>query len=136
MSATQSERPKSSNRSWLVATCIVGLLVVAWYIVHVNTFGYAVNTREGGTRARIAMIANALAEYHLEYGAYPDELAGLANAKIAESASLVDKWRRPFIYRRIGRQPGDSFTLFSRGSDGLAGSPDDVRWPIGETSPN
>ncbi|MEK7992393.1 MAG: type II secretion system protein GspG, partial [Planctomycetota bacterium] len=91
------------------------------------------------TRAKMAIIENALARFFIDCGRYPDDSEGLEvlivppadmeegkwNGPYLKASDLVDLWENPYIYVAEGELNVGSFDLISLGQDGVEGGVDD-----------
>jgi general secretion pathway protein G len=89
-------------------------------------------------RTKMASIENAIIEFQLDCGRYPDDSLGLeelitAPADLEEQwkgpylkkSQLLDTWENPYIYIEEGEINPGSFDLISYGADGLEGGEGD-----------
>jgi len=86
---------------------------------------------------------HVLKKYQTDMGELPSSAEGL-NALLIAPAGKPDKWRGPYldptppdrmpldpwghdyVYRQPGTHNKDSYDLFSKGPDGIAGTADDI----------
>jgi hypothetical protein len=96
-------------------------------------------TYQGGladrTKGDLHAIASALSARHIDAGDYPqvfdlDALAAALQPAYIHLMPRTDAWGNPFTYRPTG----DGFVLTSAGSDGAAGTDDDLT-VSGENAP-
>jgi general secretion pathway protein G len=111
----------------MLVLAIIGVLtaVAAW-----SVFGQGEKAKRKATRASMAIIKNALDQYHLDKSAWPASLTALQAGKtpyLEASKPLVDGWNQPFLYQAPGSNQHD-FDLFSKGGNGVFenGGGDDV----------
>ncbi len=89
-------------------------------------------------RTKMANIENAIIEFQLDCGRYPDESLGLEElitppADLEEqwkgpylkASQLLDPWENPYIYIEEGEINPGSFDLISYGADGVEGGEGD-----------
>jgi general secretion pathway protein G len=89
-------------------------------------------------RTKMASIENAIIEFQLDCGRYPDDSLGLeelitAPADLEEQwkgpylkrSQLLDTWENPYIYVEEGEINPGSFDLISYAADGLEGGEGD-----------
>lgn len=111
----------------MLVLAIIGVLtaVAAW-----SVFGQGERAKRKATRASMAIIKNALEQYHLDKSAWPTSLTALQAGKtpyLEASKALVDGWNQPFLYQTPGSNQRE-FDLFSKGGNGQFenGGGDDV----------
>ena len=104
---------------------LVVMLIIA-VLIGIGAGGYSLarrSAKEGRARAEIEIIRNALEEYRVEYGTYPQaasESAAISNiwTELAPFASddlqLVDPWGRAYEYAYSNRF---QYSIFSLGQD-------------------
>ncbi|MBS0190588.1 MAG: type II secretion system protein GspG [Phycisphaerales bacterium] len=128
--STTATRPAPSalarGFSLLELTLVLVILGVLMAVAAYNVLGQGEKAKATATRATLATIKNAIAQYHLEQSAYPPDLQTLVTAKILEAGKLSDGWKRPLVYDPAGPSPEQPFILFSRGPDGQSPSADDI----------
>jgi len=107
----------------LVTTAIIGILIG----IVVGVAGLASKkSDEGKARAEMQQIGNALEEYRIKYGRYPQNLSTLKNNNTEIDVQLKsfkdkDPWGRDYEYTRNSDY---SYRLFSRGAKGTDASDD------------
>lgn len=113
----------------LVVLVILGLMVA---FAAPRLIKYVGGAKTDAAKIQIERLSSVLDLYRLEVGGYPSEDQGL-NALIERPAdaetwngpylkkadSLLDPWRRPYVYRFPGEH-GD-YDLYSLGADGQEG---------------
>lgn len=85
--------------------------------------------KENAARSDIQRIGNVLQDYFVERGRYPSSLRAVSN-DLTETVTRwandepLDPWHNPYCYRPETNSEGQcySYTLFSCGKDGRAGS--------------
>jgi general secretion pathway protein G len=115
----------------LVVLAILGLLIGLVAPQVMNLLG---SSKQKVADQSISRIATILDMYRLDTGTYPTTEQGLG-ALIANPTGVAgwngpyvkgdqvpnDPWSRPFQYRNPSQRPGQSYDLFSLGSDGAPG---------------
>ncbi len=105
----------------IVVVAIIGLLMAAVAVAVVPTFNQAKIDTAGND---IATLMNALKQYYVKKGNYPDTglgLKGLLDAQILER-SPIDPWGNEYVYLKEGANP----IVRSNGPDGQPGTEDDI----------
>lgn len=112
--------------SLLELTLVLVILGVLMAVAAVNVLAKGESAKKTATRASLSVIKNGLQEYHLTYSTYPPDLQTLVIVKILDAGKLADGWQRPFYYDPTPQSADQPFILYSKGSDGLAPSQDDI----------
>ena len=135
---------KHKNRKSKAFT-LVELLVVVLIItmlaafVAPRMFSGIGKTKADLTRAKMAIVENALARFSIDCGRYPDDSEGLEalivppaemeegkwNGPYCKESDLMDLWDNPYIYVAEGEVNPGSFDLISYGQDGMEGGEGD-----------
>lgn len=115
---------------------VIGLLIVGSLVLSATGRGgrAAIPLKDLQARKSVAALAEALGRYRFHLGAYPTveeglvALAAITPAKKGWKGPYVnhivkDPWGRDYHYEVRGGVP----VLLSRGPDGTAGTPDDIR---------
>ena len=89
-------------------------------------------------RTKMANIENAIIEFQLDCGRYPDDSLGLEElitppsdleeqwkGPYLKASQLLDPWENPYIYIEEGEINPGSFDLISYGADGVEGGEGD-----------
>jgi general secretion pathway protein G len=120
----------------LVVVLIIGMLAA---FVAPRMFSGIGKTRADLTKAKMAIIENALARFYIDCGRYPEDAEGLEslitppadmeegkwNGPYLKASDLVDLWDNPYIYVAEGEVNPGSFDLISLGGDGAEGGEGD-----------
>ena len=138
------ERKNRKNRKRKAFT-LVELLVVVLIItmlaafVAPRMFSGIGKTKADLTRAKMAIVENALARFYIDCGRYPDDSEGLEvlvlppsdmeegkwNGPYLKRSDLMDLWENPYIYIAEGEYNPGSFDLLSLGADAMDGGEGD-----------
>lgn len=111
------------NRNWVIVAILSAVAVTTAFLFLVG--GTIVDTYAGKSRAQIRMIHSVLSEYRKDNGRFPEMLADLTTESIETGGPythlrmIIDPWGRSFYYQP--GKDGQSFALFSLGSDGRLG---------------
>jgi general secretion pathway protein G len=136
---------RKNNKNKRKAFTLVELLVVVLIItllaafVTPRFFSGLGKTKADLTKAKMAIVENALSRFYLDCGRYPDDSEGLEVLVLPPSdmedgkwrgpylkrSDLVDMWDNPYIYVAEGEYNPGSFDLISLGADGMDGGEDD-----------
>jgi general secretion pathway protein G len=89
-------------------------------------------------RSKMAVIENALSQFHLDCGRLPYDAEGLEallvapedvtgkwNGPYLKKSEMLDPWDSPYIYVETGEHNVGSFDLVSMGADSAAGGEGD-----------
>jgi len=120
----------------LVVVLIIGML--AAFVAPRMLFNIG-KTKADLTKAKMAIIENALARFYIDCGRYPEDSEGLEvlitppadmeegkwNGPYLKASDLVDLWNNPYIYVAEGEVNPGSFDLISLGQDGTEGGEGD-----------
>ena len=136
---------RKNNKNKRKAFTLVELLVVVLIITMLAAFvaprmftGIG-KTKADLTKAKMAIIENALSRFYIDCGRYPDdseqlEVLVLPPADMEDGkwrgpylkrSDLLDLWDNPYIYVAEGEYNPGSFDLISLGADGMDGGEGD-----------
>ena len=129
------------NGFTIVEVLVVILLIslLAAFIVP-QYIGRAEEAKRQVTRARIALLENAVMMLYRDTGKYPQSSEGLAalveppqsmagqwKGPYCKPSQIIDDWGNPFVYTCPGQKNPRSFDITSYGRDGrLGGEGDDA----------
>jgi general secretion pathway protein G len=135
------KRTNRNRKAFTLVELLVVVLIISMLAAFVapRMFSNIGKTRADLTRAKMAIIENALARFFIDCGRYPDDSEGLEvlivpPADMAEgkwsgpylkASDLVDLWENPYIYVAEGELNVGSFDLISLGQDGVEGGEGD-----------
>ncbi|MBN2314767.1 MAG: type II secretion system major pseudopilin GspG, partial [Sedimentisphaerales bacterium] len=120
----------------LVVVLIITMLAA---FVAPRMFSGIGKTKADLTRAKMAIVENALARFSIDCGRFPDDSEGLEalivppaemeegkwNGPYCKESDLMDLWDNPYIYVAEGEINMGSFDLISYGQDGMEGGEGD-----------
>ena len=90
-------------------------------------------TEKGTAKAQLTLLGEAIRAYRTANRHLPTALADLTRRTDRSEPILTsipkDPWGHPYEYRTEG---GNAFSICSLGLDGVAGTDDDLRWPVPE----
>ena len=126
--STPVTRNLSRNFTLVEIMVVVVILVMLASIATPLYFNHLKNSRIATAKTQIALLEQALADYRLDTGDYPDDLEALTenienNSKWSgpyiKPAVPQDPWGRDYVYIK----PGDhgEYDLLSYGKDGRSG---------------
>jgi general secretion pathway protein G len=135
------KRTNRNRKAFTLVELLVVVLIISMLAAFVapRMFSNIGKTRADLTRAKMAIIENALARFFIDCGRYPDDSEGLEvlivppadmaegkwNGPYLKASDLVDLWENPYIYVAEGELNVGSFDLISLGQDGVEGGEDD-----------
>ena len=135
------ERKNRKRKAFTLVELLVVVLIITMLAAFVTPkfFSGIGKTKAQLTKAKMAIIENALARFYIDCGRYPDDSEGLevlvmAPADIEEGkwngpylkrSDLLDLWDNPYIYIAEGEYNPGSFDLVSLGADLMDGGEGD-----------
>ena len=135
------ERKNRKRKAFTLVELLVVVLIITMLAAFVTPkfFSGIGKTKAKLTKAKMAIIENALARFYIDCGRYPDDSEGLevlviAPADIEEDkwngpylkrSDLLDLWENPYIYIAEGEYNPGSFDLVSLGADLMDGGEGD-----------
>lgn len=112
--------------SLLELTLVLVILGILMGVAAVSVLGQTEKAKITATKATLAVIKNAITQYHAEHSAFPPDINTLVTTRVIEPGKTNDAWKRPLFYDPVGPDAMRPFVLYSKGPDGLSPSPDDV----------
>jgi general secretion pathway protein G len=135
------ERKNRKRKAFTLVELLVVVLIITMLAAFVTPkfFSGIGKTKAQLTKAKMAIIENALARFYIDCGRYPDdseslEVLVIAPADIEEGkwngpylkrSDLLDLWDNPYIYVAEGEYNPGSFDLISLGADLMDGGEGD-----------
>ena len=135
------KRTKRNRKAFTLVELLVVVLIISMLAAFVapKMFKGIGKTKADLTRAKMAIIENAMARFFIDCGRYPDDSEGLEalvtppanleegkwNGPYLKASDLVDLWNNPYIYLAEGEANPGSFDLISLGQDGAEGGEGD-----------
>ena len=135
------ERKNRKRKAFTLVELLVVVLIITMLAAFVTPkfFSGIGKTKAQLTKAKMAILENALARFYIDCGRYPDDSEGLevlviAPADIEEDkwngpylkrSDLLDLWENPYIYIAEGEYNPGSFDLVSLGADLMDGGEGD-----------
>jgi len=135
------ERKNRKRKAFTLVELLVVVLIITMLAAFVTPkfFSGIGKTKAQLTKAKMAIIENALARVYIDCGRYPDdseelEVLVMAPADIEEGrwngpylkrSDLLDLWDNPYIYIAEGEYNPGSFDLVSLGADLMDGGEGD-----------
>jgi general secretion pathway protein G len=129
------KRKNRNRKAFTLVELLVVVLIISMLAAFVapRMFSGIGKTKADLTRAKMAIIENALARFYIDCGRYPDDSEGLEvliippadmeegkwNGPYVKASDLVDLWDNPYIYVAEGEFNMGSFDLISLGQDGV-----------------
>jgi general secretion pathway protein G len=123
------------SRGFTLLELLVVLLIIALLAGYVGPrlFGQVGQAKGKAAQAQIKTIADALQQYRLDVGRYPNTQQGLV-ALVTKPADAGEPWRGPYLMKAVPADPwghayiyrlpganGHEFDLMSLGLDGQPG---------------
>jgi len=135
------ERKNRNRKAFTLVELLVVVLIITMLAAFVTPkfFSGIGKTKAQLSKAKMAIIENALARFYIDCGRYPDdseqlEVLVMAPADIEEGkwngpylkrSDLLDLWDNPYIYIAEGEYNPGSFDLISLGADAMDGGEGD-----------
>ena len=134
-------RNKNKRKAFTLVELLVVVLIITMLAAFVapKMFSGIGKTKADLTKAKMAIIENALNRFYIDCGGYPDDSEGLEvlvmpptdmedgkwRGPYLKRSELLDFWDNPYIYVAEGEYNPGSFDLISLGADGMDGGEDD-----------
>ncbi len=131
------KRTNRNRKGFTLVELLVVVLIISMLAAFVapRMFSNIGKTKADLTRAKMAIIENALARFYIDCGRYPDDSEGLEvlivppadmeegkwNGPYLKQSDLLDLWDNPYIYVAEGEVNPGSFDLISLGQDATEG---------------
>lgn len=135
------KRKNRKRKAFTIVELLVVVLIISMLAAFVTPklFTGIGKTKADLTKAKMAIIENALSRFYVDCGRYPDDSEGLEvlvmppadmeegkwRGPYLKRSDLVDLWDQPYIYVAEGEYNPGSFDLISLGADGTDGGEDD-----------
>jgi general secretion pathway protein G len=135
------ERKNRKRKAFTLVELLVVVLIITMLAAFVapRMFSGIGKTKADLTRAKMAIVENALARFYIDCGRYPDDSEGLEvlvlppsdmeegkwNGPYLKRSDLLDLWNNPYIYVAEGEYNPGSFDLISLGADAADGGEGD-----------
>jgi len=135
------ERKNRKRKAFTLVELLVVVLIITMLAAFVapRMFSGIGKTKADLTKAKMAIVENALARFYIDCGRYPDDSEGLEvlvlppsdmedgkwNGPYLKRSDLLDLWSNPYIYIAEGEYNPGSFDLVSLGADAMDGGEGD-----------
>ncbi len=135
------ERKNRKRKAFTLVELLVVVLIITMLAAFVapRMFSGIGKTKADLSKAKMAIIENALARFYIDCGRYPDDSEGLEvlimppsdmeegkwNGPYLKRSELLDMWENPYIYIAEGEYNPGSFDLVSLGADAMDGGEGD-----------
>jgi len=135
------ERKNRKRKAFTLVELIVVVLIITMLAAFVTPrfFSGIGKTKADLTRAKMAIIENAINRFYIDCNRFPDDSEGLEvlvlppsdmeegkwNGPYLKRSDLLDMWDNPYIYVSEGEYNPGGFDLISLGADGMDGGEDD-----------
>jgi len=135
------ERKNRKRKAFTLVELLVVVLIITMLAAFVapRMFSGIGKTKADLSKAKMAIIENAIARFYIDCGRYPDDSEGLEVLVLQPSDMEEDKWRgpylkrsdlldlwdNPYIYIAEGEYNPGSFDLISLGADAMDGGEGD-----------
>jgi len=132
MSVVQRRQQRARGFTLLELLVVMFILVLLASVVTVLVTKRVEEAKHAKAIADIESMGNAIDQYHLQNGVYPNTLEDLStkpagqdlpnwNGPYIKKAVPDDPWNRPYVYVVPGEHNADSYDLYSLGRDGKQG---------------
>ena len=135
------KRKNRKRKAFTLVELLVVVLIITMLAAFVapRMFSGIGKTKADLTKAKMAIVENALARFYIDCGRYPDDSEGLEVLVLPPSdmeegkwhgpylkrSDLLDLWEQPYIYVAEGEYNPGSFDLISLGADAMDGGEGD-----------
>ena len=135
------ERKNNKRKAFTLVELLVVVLIITMLAAFVapRMFSGIGKTKADLSKAKMAIIENALARFYIDCGRYPDDSEGLEvlvlppsdmeegkwNGPYLKRSEMLDMWENPYIYVAEGEYNPGSFDLISLGADAMDGGEGD-----------
>jgi general secretion pathway protein G len=135
------KRKNNKRKAFTLVELLVVVLIITMLAAFVapRMFSGIGKTKADLTKAKMAIIENALARFYIDCGRYPDDSEGLDvlvmppsdmeegkwSGPYLKRSDLLDLWEQPYIYVAEGEYNPGSFDLISLGADAMDGGEGD-----------
>ena len=135
------ERKNRKRKAFTLVELLVVVLIITMLAAFVapRMFSGIGKTKADLSKAKMAIIENAIARFYIDCGRYPDDSEGLEvlvlppsdmeegkwNGPYLKRSDLLDLWDNPYIYIAEGEYNPGSFDLISLGADAMDGGEGD-----------
>jgi general secretion pathway protein G len=135
------ERKNRKRKAFTFVELMVVVMIITMLAVFVTPrfFSSLGKTKADLTRAKMAIIENAINRFYIDCGRFPDDSEGLEVLVLPPSdmeegkwrgpylkrSDLLDMWENPYIYVAEGEYNPGGFDLISLGADGTDGGEGD-----------
>jgi len=135
------ERTNRKRKAFTLVELLVVVLIITMLAAFVapRMFSGIGKTKADLSKAKMAIIENAIARFYIDCGRYPDDSEGLEvlvlppsdmedskwNGPYLKRSDLLDLWDNPYMYIAEGEYNPGSFDLISLGADAMDGGEGD-----------
>ena len=135
------ERKNRKRKAFTLVELLVVVLIITMLAAFVapRMFSGIGKTKADLSKAKMAIIENAIARFYIDCGRYPDDSEGLEvlvlppsdmeegkwNGPYLKRSDLLDLWEKPYIFIAEGEYNPGSFDLVSLGADAMDGGEGD-----------